>query len=46
MASFVASCHNLSLNLSVVAYKVTNFYNGSADGAVFWASPSLNIKWP
>lgn len=31
---------------TIVAYKVTEFYNGPADGAVFWASPSLNIEWP
>lgn len=31
---------------TVVAYKVTNFYNGPSDGAVFWASPSLGIDWP
>ena len=31
---------------TVVAYKVSNFYNGAADGAVHWASPSLGINWP
>ena len=31
---------------TIVAYKVTDFYNGPADGAVAWASPSLKIDWP
>ena len=31
---------------TLVAYKVTDFYNGEADGAVFWASPTLAIDWP
>ncbi len=31
---------------TIVAYKVTDFYDGPSDGAVYWASPSLNIDWP
>lgn len=31
---------------TVVAYKVTAFYDGPSDGAVFWASPGLGISWP
>lgn len=31
---------------TIVAYKVTNFYDGPSDGAVFWASPELAIEWP
>lgn len=31
---------------TIVAYKVTNFYDGPSDGAVFWASESLGIDWP
>lgn len=31
---------------TVVAYKVTNFYDGPSDGAVHWASPGLKIGWP
>ncbi len=30
----------------LVAYKVTNFYDGASDGGVFWASPELGIDWP
>jgi len=30
----------------LVAYKVTNFYDGDSDGGVFWASPELGIDWP
>jgi len=31
---------------TIVAYKVTNFYDKAADGAVHWASPALSIDWP
>jgi len=31
---------------TLVAYKVTNFYDGPSDGAVHWASPELGIAWP
>ncbi|MEO0400439.1 MAG: dTDP-4-dehydrorhamnose 3,5-epimerase [Pseudomonadota bacterium] len=31
---------------TIVAYKVTDFYDGRSDGAVHWASPSIGIKWP
>lgn len=31
---------------TVVAYKVTNFFDGPSDRAVFWASDSLGIPWP
>ena len=31
---------------TLVAYKVTRHYDAAADGAVFWASPELDIKWP
>ena len=31
---------------TIVAYKVTDFYNAAADGAVHWASPSLKLSWP
>ncbi|MEM8770343.1 MAG: dTDP-4-dehydrorhamnose 3,5-epimerase [Pseudomonadota bacterium] len=31
---------------TLVAYKVTNFYDKAADGAVHWASPDFNIDWP
>jgi dTDP-4-dehydrorhamnose 3,5-epimerase len=28
-----------------VTYKVTNFYNGTSDGAVYWADKTLGIDW-
>lgn len=31
---------------TVVAYKVTNFYDKASDGAVYFASASLGIDWP
>ena len=31
---------------TVVVYKVTDYYDGASDGAVFWASTSLGIDWP
>lgn len=31
---------------TLVAYKVTNFYDGASDGGVLWASPELGIDWP
>ncbi len=31
---------------TIVAYKVTEFYHGPSDGAVFWASERLAIPWP
>ncbi len=31
---------------TVVAYKVTDYYDEASDGAVHWASPSLSIAWP
>ncbi|MEO1676250.1 MAG: dTDP-4-dehydrorhamnose 3,5-epimerase [Pseudomonadota bacterium] len=31
---------------TLVAYKVTNFYDGPSDGGVFWASPELDLPWP
>ncbi len=31
---------------TIVAYKVTNYYDKASDGAVNWASPSLGIDWP
>lgn len=31
---------------TLVAYKVTNFYDGDSDGGVFWASEELGIDWP
>ncbi len=31
---------------TLVAYKVTDFYNGPADGSVYFASPELDIDWP
>ena len=31
---------------TIVAYKVTAFYDGPSDGAVYWASPELGIDWP
>ncbi|MEM8920889.1 MAG: dTDP-4-dehydrorhamnose 3,5-epimerase, partial [Pseudomonadota bacterium] len=31
---------------TIVAYKVTNFYDAASDGAVYWASPELDIDWP
>ncbi|MEL6113245.1 MAG: dTDP-4-dehydrorhamnose 3,5-epimerase [Pseudomonadota bacterium] len=31
---------------TLVAYKVTNFYDGASDGGVFWASPDLKLPWP
>jgi len=31
---------------TIVAYKVTDFYNAALDGAVHWASSTLGIPWP
>jgi dTDP-4-dehydrorhamnose 3,5-epimerase len=31
---------------TLVAYKVTDYYDGPSDGAVRWDSPSLGIHWP
>lgn len=31
---------------TVVAYKVSNFYDSASDGGVMWNSPSLKIDWP
>lgn len=31
---------------TLVAYKVTDFYHGPAEGTVLWNSPSLGIEWP
>ena len=31
---------------TLVAYKVTAFYDAASDGAVYWASPGLGIDWP
>ena len=31
---------------TLVCYKMTAHYDASCDGAVFWASPELNIPWP
>lgn len=31
---------------TIVAYKVTNFYDAESDAAVFWASQGLGIDWP
>jgi len=31
---------------TLVAYKVTEYYDGPSDGAVYWASPELGIEWP
>ncbi len=31
---------------TLVAYKVTDFYDGPSDGAVLWNSPELAIDWP
>jgi dTDP-4-dehydrorhamnose 3,5-epimerase len=31
---------------TLVAYKVTNYYDKASDGAVFWGSPELAIDWP
>ena len=31
---------------TVVAYKVSEYYDPASDGAVDWASPSLGISWP
>ena len=31
---------------TLVAYKVTNFYDSACDGGVYWASPELKIDWP
>ena len=30
---------------TLVAYKVSDYYDGASDGAVRWDSPSLGIKW-
>lgn len=31
---------------TIVAYKVSEYYDPASDGAVHWASPSLGIAWP
>jgi dTDP-4-dehydrorhamnose 3,5-epimerase len=31
---------------TLVAYKVTCFYDKASDGAVLWSSPELAIDWP
>lgn len=31
---------------TIVSYKVSAFYDASADGAVHWRSSALNIAWP
>ncbi|MEM9706187.1 MAG: dTDP-4-dehydrorhamnose 3,5-epimerase [Pseudomonadota bacterium] len=31
---------------TIVTYKVTDYYDAEADGAVHWASPGLDIDWP
>ncbi len=31
---------------TIVAYKVTNFYDAQSDGSVFWRSKTLDIDWP
>ncbi len=44
-AGFLHGFMTLELD-TIVAYKVTNYYDKASDGAVHWASPSLNISWP
>ena len=31
---------------TIVAYKVSDFYDKASDGAVFWASKGIGIPWP
>ncbi len=31
---------------TVIAYKVTNFYNGSADQSLHWRDGDIGVQWP
>jgi dTDP-4-dehydrorhamnose 3,5-epimerase len=45
-AGFAHGFVTLSEDGADVWYKVNNYYNGSAEGAIRWDDPSLKIQWP